>query len=141
MKLSTKNNLFCGIGAFSALSATATAIIGTKKWEKSEKHKKDLKYFIPTAFFTTVTVGMFLANHHLTANIIKSLPIILPTPTENDQNEKPEVIPIETDLLFYDVATDEYFNSDMSYVRMSDGMEVYVISSYNRDVNCLLNEY
>lgn len=84
---------------------------------------------------------MLLANHHLTANIIKSLPIILPTPTKNDQNEKPEVIPIETDLLFYDVATDEYFNSDMSYVRMSDGMEVYVISSHNREVNCLLNEY
>lgn len=141
MKLSTKNNLFCGIGAISALSATATAIIGTKKWEKSEKQKKDLKYFIPTVFFTTVTVSMFFANHHLTANIIKSLPIILPTPTENYQNEKPEVIPIETDLLFYDVATDEYFNSDMSYVRMSDGMEVYVISSYNREVNCLLNEY
>ena len=74
MKLSTKNNLFCGIGVISALAATATAIIGTKKWEKSEKQKKDLKYFIPTSFFTVVTVSMFIANNHLTANIIKSLP-------------------------------------------------------------------
>ena len=141
MKLSTKNNLFCGIGVISALAATATAIIGTKKWEKSEKQKKDLRYFIPTSFFTVVTVSMFMANNHLTANIIKSLPIVLPTPTEDKNTNEMEVIPIETDILFYDVATDEYFNSDMSYVRMSDGLEVYVISSGARETNCLLNEY
>lgn len=141
MKLSTKNNLFCGIGVISALAATATAIIGTKKWEKSEKQKKDLRYFIPTSFFTVVTVSMFIANNHLTANIIKSLPIVLPTPTEDKNDNEMEVIPIETDILFYDVATDKYFNSDMSYVRMSDGLEVYVISSCARETNYLLNEY
>ena len=84
---------------------------------------------------------MFIANNHLTANIIKSLPIVLPTPTEDKNTNEMEVIPIETDILFYDVATDEYFNSDMSYVRMSDGLEVYVISSGARASNCLLNEY
>lgn len=141
MKLSTKNNLFCGIGVISALAATVTAVIGTQKWEKSEKNKKDLKYFIPTTFFTGLTMGMFLASHHLTANVIKSLPIVLPAPTENNDKDDLKIIPIETNILFYDVATGEYFNSDMSYVRMSDGMEVYVISSDVRETNYLLNEY